>query len=350
MTNTHRLYSFLYDYSEGCHPAILTALNEGNLVQQPGYGDDIFSAAAKDLIKKEADAPHAHVYFVSGGTQTNLVVIHAALKSYEAVISADTGHINVNETGAIEATGHKILTIASADGKITPAQIQEIADNYHHFPHVVKPAMVYISNATETGAIYSTEELKNISQCCRKNKLLLFMDGARLAAALCSEDNDLTLADVAQLTDVFYIGGTKNGALLGEAVVINNPALQEGFSFHLKQRGALLAKGRILGIQFQTLFSNQLFYQLATHANACAKTIAQAAIEAGYSFLTKPQTNQLFIILPYDKIKKLQEKYAFYVWKKMDEDRACIRVVTSWATDKKMVDAFINDLKNHDHG
>lgn len=340
------MYSFRYDYSEGCHPAILEALQATNLTQQPGYGNDSYSNEARELLKKITGYNNAAVYFISGGTQTNLIVINAFLKSFEAVISADTGHINVNEAAAIEGTGHKIITVNNSLGKLTPGDIQQVVDAHHHYPHVAKPKLVYISNATEIGTIYTKEELTAISKICKKNNLYLFMDGARLGAALASSHNNLTLKDISKLTDAFYLGGTKNGTLLGEAVVINNKSLQTDFSFHLKQRGALLAKGRILGLQFSTLLRNNLFLETARHANECANAIAAAATEKGYAFLTPPQTNQLFIILPYSKIKKLEKKYEFYVWKKMDEKKAAIRIVTSWATDKKMVDLFIRDLKN----
>ena len=340
------MYSFRYDYSEGCHPAILEALQATNLKQQPGYGEDSYSNEARESLKKLIGNNNAAVHFISGGTQTNLIVINAFLKSFEAVISADTGHINVNEAGAIERTGHKIITVNNSLGKLTPSDIRQIVDAHRHYPHVVKPKLVYISNATEIGTIYTKQELVEISQCCKKNNLYLFMDGARLAAALASSHNNLTLKDVSEHTDAFYLGGTKNGALLGEAVVINNKSLQKDFSFHLKQHGALLAKGRILGLQFSTLLRNNLFLETARHANECANAIAAAATEKNYEFLTPPQTNQLFIILSNTKIKKLEKKYEFYVWKKIDDNKAVIRIVTSWATDKKMVDLFIRDLKN----
>lgn len=338
------MYSFRYDYSEGCHPAILENLQKTNLIQQSGYGDDDYSKEAKGILKKLVGNKNADVHFISGGTQTNLIIIHALLKNYEAVICADTAHIEANETGAIEATGHKIITVKNKEGKISVKDIQQIVDQFNHFPHVVKPKLVYISNATEIGTIYTKKELFEIHLCCKKNNLYLFMDGARLACALASKYNDLSLKDIGKFTDVFYLGGTKNGALLGEAVLINNKNLQEGFSFHLKQRGALLAKGRILGIQFLTLLQNDLYLQNATHANLCAEKIALTAQQQGLQFLTTPQTNQLFIILPYKKIKQLEKKYEFYVWVKINEELAAVRLVTSWATDEKNVDLFINDL------
>lgn len=339
------MYSFRYDYSEGCHPAILQALQKTNLEQQPGYGNDEYSVEAKRILKNLTGYQSAAIHFISGGTQTNLIVIQAVLQSFEAVISADTGHIYVNEAGAVESTGRKIIAVKNTDGKLTPQDIQQVVDAHDHYPHVVKPKLVYISNATEIGTIYTKQELTAISKCCKKNNLYLFMDGARLGAALASVYNDVTLKDIARLTDVFYLGGTKNGALLGEAVVINNKELQTDFEFHLKQRGALLAKGRILGIQFLTLLQDDLFVQNARYANKCAENIAAAAKKEGYVFLTPPQTNQLFIILPDTQIKKLQKKYEFYIWKKIDNKHAAIRIVTSWATEMQIVEALINDLK-----
>ncbi len=339
------MYSFRYDYSEGCHPAILQALQKTNLEQQPGYGNDEYSVEAKRILKNLTGYQSAAIHFISGGTQTNLIVIQAVLQSFEAVISADTGHIYVNEAGAVESTGRKIIAVKNTEGKLTPQDIQQVVDAHDHYPHVVKPKLVYISNATEIGTIYTKQELTAISKCCKKNNLYLFMDGARLGAALASVYNDVTLKDIARLTDVFYLGGTKNGALLGEAVVINNKELQTDFEFHLKQRGALLAKGRILGIQFLTLLQDDLFVQNARYANKCAENIAAAAKKEGYVFLTPPQTNQLFIILPDTQIKKLQKKYEFYIWKKIDNKHAAIRIVTSWATEMQIVEALINDLK-----
>ena len=339
------MYSFKYDYSEGCCPQVLDLLNKTNFEQEEGYGEDSFSLEAKELIKKQIGAPDAEVHFISGGTQANLVVIKSILKSYEAVICVDTGHIHVNETGAVEATGHKIIAVENTEGKISAEQIQEIVSSYDHFPHVVKPKLVYISHSTELGTIYTKQELTDIYDCCRKNNLFLFIDGARLGSALTSKDSDLNLRDLPDLCDVFYIGGTKNGALLGEAIVICNKSLQPDFNFHLKQRGALLAKGRILGIQFLALFTDDLFLKNARHANFCAEKIAEAAKEKNFKFLTKPQTNQLFIILPYKKIQELQKNFDFYIWKKIDDEKASVRIITSWATPISAVEKFIEELK-----
>jgi threonine aldolase len=338
------MYNFKNDYSEGAHPNILNKLIETNLVQHLGYGDDDYSNQAKEILKQKIDNPKASIYFVSGGTQTNLLVISTLLQAHEAVISAKTGHIYANETGAIEATGHRVITVDTADGKIKTADIQKVLQDYSLRPHVVKPKMVYVSNSTEIGTIYNKVELQQLSEFCKAKSLLLFLDGARLGHALTSEKNDLTLADIAQLTDVFYIGGTKNGALLGEAIVFNNPNLAPEFDYVLKQKGALLAKGRLLGIQFLELFKEDLYFDLAKHANTMAMKIANAVKENGYSFLTQPTTNQIFPILPKKLIEKLNQKYLFYEWVVIDENKSAVRLITSWTTDERKVDEFIADL------
>ncbi len=338
------MFLFTNDYSEGCHPNILAALSKTNLEQHSGYGDDAHSIEGKKLIKEKIGNPDAEIYFVSGGTQANLIVIASILRPHESVICAQTGHIFVHETGAIEATGHKINTIKSSDGKIRPEEIQLILDEHTTVPHMVKPKMVYISNSTEIGTIYKKKELENLSQFCKNKGLYLFLDGARLGSALCAGTNDLTLTDLSQLTDVFYIGGTKNGALLGEAIVINNKLLQEDFGFHLKQRGALMAKGRLLGIQFAELFRENLFFELAEHANRMAMKMGDAVREKGYCFLTESHTNQIFPILPNRIIDELSKFYSFYFWQKIDEERSAIRLVTSWATKEEAVDHFIKNL------
>lgn len=340
------MYSFRNDYSEGAHPNILNKLLQTNGTQQMGYGEDEYSTEAKSILREKMNHPGARIYFVSGGTQANLIVISALLRTHEAVISAQTGHIYVHETGAIESTGHRIITVKAADGKLRPADIQQVLEEYSLRPHVVRPKMVYISNSTETGTLYTKSELAALSAVCRSNGLYLFMDGARLGHALTAPDNDLTLSDLAQLTDVFYIGGTKNGALLGEAIVFNTSELATDFDYVLKQKGALLAKGRLLGIQFLELFKDDLYFALAKHANTMAMKIADAIKEAGHSFLTPTTTNQLFPILPHSTIKRLEQTYLFYVWQKMDADHSAVRLITSWTTDEKMVDAFITDLKS----
>lgn len=339
------MYNFKNDYSEGAHPAILEQLIKTNLVQEPGYGEDSFSDRAKDLIREKLENPDAAIFFLSGGTQTNLIVIASQLRIHEAVISAKTGHIYANETGAIEATGHRVITVDTNNGKISPSDVANVLKEYALRPHVVKPRMVYISNSTEVGTIYTLKELEELSAFCREKGLLLFMDGARLGHALTAANNDLKLSDISRLTDIFYIGGTKNGALLGEAVVFNKPELGSEFDYALKQRGALLAKGRILGIQFLELFKNNLYFELAAHANAMAAKITAAISRKGFGFLSESSTNQIFPVLPNALIANLNEKYLFYVWRELNEDQSAVRIITSWATEEAKVDEFIADLE-----
>ena len=304
--------SFLDDYSEGCHPAILQTLSQTNLVTQVAYGDDEYSEQARQLIREHVGQPDMPVFFVAGGTLANIIIIASALKPHEAVISAETGHAVVRETGAIEATGHKMITVPSTDGKLTPEGVETALASNAHFPHMAKPRMVYISNATEAGTVYSKQEIRALSKLCRDRDLLLLLDGARLGAALTADGVDLTLSDVAELTDIFWIGGTKAGALFGEAIVIPNRDLARDFPFHIKQRGALLAKGRLLGIQFVELFQNDLFFQSARHANQMARKLSESISAAGYEFAATTESNQLFTILPDSVIDKLQKHCLLY--------------------------------------
>ncbi|MGL4347793.1 MAG: threonine aldolase family protein [Chitinophagaceae bacterium] len=339
------MYSFKNDYSEGCHPRILETLLHSNIEQQNGYGEDAYSKKARQLILKKINNPNADIYFLSGGTQANLTIINAALRSYESVIAAHSAHIQIHETGAIENTGHKIHIAPSNQEKVTPQDIQKIIDQ-HTDHHMVKPRMVYISNATEIGTIYKKEELKKLYQCCKKNNLYLFIDGARLGFALCAKTNDMTLEDVAEFSDVFYIGGTKNGALLGEAIVISNNDLKVNFNYHIKQQGALLAKGRILGIQFLELFKDNLFFILASHANEMAMKLKNAFQKEGVNFFSDSPSNQIFPILPNMIIRQLSKKYDFYIWEKIDAENSVIRLITSWCTPPEKVNEFINDFYN----
>jgi len=334
-------FSFKNDYSEGCHPNILEALLHSNTNQQAGYGEDDYSLKAKNLIKEKINNPDADVYFVSGGTQANLIVISSILRPYQCAVSASTGHILNNETGAIEATGHKIINIESEDGKLKAADIQTVLDSHRNVPHQVMPKLVYISNSTELGTIYKKQELEELSDFCRKNNLYLFMDGARLGHAITSEISDLSLEDIAKLTDVFYLGGTKNGALIGEAIIINNTSLQQDFAFSIKQKGALLAKGRLLGIQFLELMKNDLYFDLAKQANQQAMKIKNALLEKGTVFLSDTYTNQIFPVLDHDMIDILSEKFDFYLWKNIDENSSAIRLITSWSTTDDAVQDFI---------
>ena len=339
-------FSFKNDYSEGCHPRILESLLRNNLDQQAGYGEDDYSKKAKELIKTKIENPEAEVYFVSGGTQANLIVISSILRPYQCVISAATGHILNNETGAIEATGHKVLSIEKEDGKLFPEDIIPVLESHQNVPHQVMPKLVYISNSTELGTIYTKKELEKLSKFCKENNLYLFMDGARLGHALTSETNDLELKDIAELTDVFYLGGTKNGALFGELIIITENDLRQYFAFNIKQKGALLAKGRILGIQFLELMRDNLYFDLAKNANQQAMKIKKALSERGVQFLSDTSTNQIFPILSNKIIEVLSEKFEFYIWKKIDENLSSIRLITSWNTQNEPVEEFIKTFNS----
>ena len=340
------MYSFTNDYSEGAHPRILKAMMETNLTQNTGYSQDIHTTHAIDLIRSEIKQPNADIHIITGGTQTNLITISAALRPHQAVISAVTGHINVHETGAIEATGHKVLAMETKDGKLTPNLVLQALE-FHTDEHMVHPKMVYISNSTEVGTQYTKTELEALSHLCRQKGLYLFMDGARMGAALTSPINDLTLADIASLTDVFYIGGTKNGALFGEALIILNDELKPDFRFMIKQKGAMLAKGWLLGIQFEELFQNNLFFDMASHANAMAGKLRTALTDKGFSFAYDSQTNQLFPVFSNEMIAELAKEFTFNMDKKIDETHSSIRLVTSWATTEDGVEEFIRFLKKY---
>lgn len=341
---------FNCDYSEGAHPRILEKLAQTNLEQAPGYGQDTYCRQAADLIKSLCQTPQAEVHFLAGGTQTNLTVVAACLRPYQTVISADSGHINVHETGAIEATGHRILTVPGQNGKLTAEQIARcckehwLDDNPEFAP---QPKLVYISFPTEYGTLYSKEELSAIRRVCDENNLFLFADGARLGYGLEAPGNDVTLADLAACCDVFYIGGTKIGALLGEAVVIVNPKLQKDFRYFMKQKGAMLAKGRILGIQFLALFEDGLYFKLSKHADEMAQIIRQACAKCGFEFLYDSPTNQQFPIMPDDLIKQLEELYAFSHTKRLDHRRSAIRICTSWATRREDVEQLVADIHKY---
>ncbi|MBQ6448090.1 aminotransferase class I/II-fold pyridoxal phosphate-dependent enzyme [Cytobacillus oceanisediminis] len=337
------MYSFNNDYSEGAHPRILQALVESNLQQEIGYGQDSFTNKAAEVLKAKMNSDEVDVHLLVGGTQTNLIAISAFLRPHEAAIAASTGHIFVHETGAIEATGHKVITVDAKHGKLTPSLVQSVLDE-HTDEHMVKPKLVYISNSTEIGTIYSKSELEQLSQFCQINNLIFYMDGARLGSALCAKDNDLVLSDFPKLLDAFYIGGTKNGALMGEALVIKNDSLKADFRYHIKQKGAMLAKGRLLGIQFYELFKDDLFFELAEYANKMAERLNRALAEKGYRFLTPSSTNQVFPIFSNEKITMLQKNYQFNIWEKIDKDHSAIRLVTSWATKEAEVEAFIKEI------
>lgn len=339
-------YSFKNDYAEGAHPRIIEALIQSNLIQQNGYGLDEYSLNAENIIRQKMNNPKAKVHFVSGGTQANLIAISAFLRPHESVVAAATGHIFTNESGAIEATGHKVHGIETSEGKICPDDIQKIIDVHQNKPHQVKQKLVYISNSTEVGTIYSKKELIDLYQFCQEKNLYLFVDGARLGHALTAETNDLLLEDFGQYTDAFYLGGTKNGALIGEAIIINNESLQEEFGFHLKQKGAMLAKGRLLGIQFQELLKDDLYFDLAKQANQQAMKIKDAFTQVGCKFLSETFTNQIFPILTDSQIDQLSINFDFYVWKKLDNEKSAIRLITSWATTNEIIEKFTTEIKN----
>ena len=334
------MYSFRNDYSECCHPAILQRLVALQTEANSGYGTDPYCRSAADKIRQAIDCPEAAVHFLVGGTQTNMTIIDSALRPFQAVIAADSGHINVHETGAIEGTGHKVLTAKTDDGKLTPALIQSILDS-HTDEHMVQPKMVYLSDSTELGTIYTKAELTVISDLCRAKGLYLFLDGARLGAALCAPGNDLTMADLPRLCDVFYIGGTKNGALMGEAVVIVNPVLAQDFRYQIKHRGAMLAKGFLLGINFDTLFTDDLYMDLARHAQSMAARLRSGLSKRQISMLVDSPTNQIFPIFPNRVLEDLSQDFSYEVWGAVDETHTCIRLVTSWATSEEAVDAFL---------
>ncbi|MFD1927486.1 threonine aldolase family protein [Sporosarcina siberiensis] len=338
---------FENDYTEGTHKQILKRLIETNEEQTPGYGTDEHCKNARAYIRSECDAENADVHFLVGGTQTNTTIIASILRPYQGVISAITGHIEGHETGAIEATGHKVLTLPSDDGKIQAAQVKELNDahwNDDAHEHTVQPGLVYISNPTENGTTYSKAELEELSNVCRECNLPLMMDGARLGYGLASIGNDLSLADIAKLCDVFYIGGTKIGALFGEAVVIVNDDLKKDFRYMIKQKGGLLAKGRLLGIQFETLFEDGLYYEISKHAVEMSIMIRDAFVEKGFSLRYDSMSNQQFPILPDDVIMELNKKYTNSFWEKVDDTHSVVRFCTSWATKKEHVEMLVEDI------
>lgn len=337
------MFNFKNDYSEGCHPRILEALTHTNLDQTVGYGLDEHCTNAAALIKKAIGCESAEVHFLVGGTQTNLTVISAFLRPHQCVLAAATGHVNVHETGAIEATGHKVVTRSTSDGKLTAALVQDMVDE-HTDEHMVKPAMVYISQSTELGTVYTKAELEAIHTCCKENNLLLYVDGARLACALTSEACDIKLADLPLLCDAFYIGGTKNGMLFGEALVIVNDALKEDFRFLIKQRGGMLAKGRLLGLQFEEQFRDGLYLELGSHANAMAQRLQDGLIAKGYPMLQHSPTNQVFPILTPEQYQRFSSFVLFETWAALPDGRKAIRLVTSWATAPETIDRFLNQL------
>jgi threonine aldolase len=337
------MYSFKNDYSEGAHPRILEALMKTNMEQTVGYGLDEYSEEAKNRIKNLVENTNADVLFLVGGTQTNQIAISAFLRPYQAAVSAETGHINVHETGAIEATGHKVVTARTVDGKLTKELIDEVVC-LHTDEHMVQPKLVYISNSTELGTVYNKEELEELYACCKKRGLYLYLDGARLGAALESGKTNLTLRDIAKLTDAFYIGGTKNGALFGEAIVIVNDELKKDFRYMIKRHGGMFAKGRLLGLQFLELFKDNLYFELADHANKMSMKLKEGMREKGYQFASDSYTNMQFPIMKNEEIARLEKEFKFEVIKKAGEEQSVIRLVTSFATTKDAVEEFLKKL------
>lgn len=340
--------TFGSDYMEGAHPSILARLNETNLMQTPGYGADIITKQAQEKIQKACGSPNAAVHFFVGGTQTNLTVIDGLLSSYQGVISADTGHINVHEAGAIEHGGHKVIPLRNHFGKLNATDIQHYLKDFYAdeaYEHMVIPGMVYVSQPTEYGTLYSLKELEDIHQVCIHYKLPLYIDGARLAYGLAAKENDVTLKDLARLSDVFYIGGTKCGTLFGEALVIPNPTLIPHFFNIMKQHGAVLAKGRLLGVQFDALFSDDLYRRIGEAGMKAAHRIKTALIQFGYTLFIDSPTNQIFVTLCNEHIEALKSHVTFGFWQKLDEDLSVVRFVTSWATTDQQVDQLIDLLK-----
>ncbi len=339
---------FNCDYNEGAHPRILDALVNTNMEQSIGYGEDEYCVAAREAIKKACGCEEAAVHFLVGGTQANLTVISSVLRPHQAVLAVKEGHINVHETGAIEACGHKVMAIEGKDGKLNGDQIREAykshwEDGAHE--HMTQPKMVYISNPTELGTLYTKAEMEDISRACKECGFCLFLDGARLGYGLMSEGNDLTLPDLAKNCDVCYIGGTKVGALFGEAVVITNKALQEDFRYIIKQKGGMLAKGRLLGIQFLELFKDGLYFEISKHAIDMAKLLKNGLKEIGYDFYVESVTNQQFVIVPDEKLRELDGKYGYEYQMRLDEDTSVVRFCTSWATKKENILQLLEDMK-----
>jgi len=341
------MYYFDSDYMEGAHPNILQKLVETNMEKTPGYGCDHYCESAKEKIRKACNCPNAEIHFLVGGTQTNATIIKALLRTYEGVLAAETGHINVHEAGAIEAGGHKILTLSQKFGKISAEAVENYIDTFNkdvNNAHMVKPGMVYISHPTEYGALYSKEELEKLSASCKKNNIPLFLDGARLGYGLMAKDTDVTLEIIANSCDVFYIGGTKVGALFGEAVVITKPNLIDNFFTIIKQQGALLAKGRLLGIQFDTLFSDNLYFNIAKHAIDMTEKLISGLAEKGYKFYYQSPTNQQFIILDNNKMEQLAQTVSFSFWEAIDENNTVVRFAASWATQESDIDQLLKFL------
>lgn len=335
------------DYMEGAHPEVMRRLVETNLEQTPGYGCDPYTARARELIRRECGAPDAEVHLLVGGTQTNATVIDGVLRRHEGVLAAESGHINVHEAGAIEAAGHKVLALPQHDGKVRAEEVERYIDTFYRdetCDHMVFPGMLYVSHPTEFGTLYSLQEMEALHDVCHRHHIPLYLDGARLSYALATEENTLTLRDIARLCDVFYIGGTKTGTLFGEAVVVTRPELLPHFFTLVKQHGALLAKGRLLGIQFETLFTDGLYLRIARQAITTARRLKAALQARGYRMAIDSPTNQQFFILPNDEIDRLSQFATFELWGPRGERESTVRFVTSWATQERQIDELIARL------
>ena len=338
------MISFRCDYEDGACPEVMEALLRTNGETTPGYGEDAHCAAAARRIRERAACPQARVYFTMGGTPTNQMAIAHLLRPYEAALAADTGHINTHETGAVEATGHKVVTVPGVDGKVLPEDVRA-ACAAHTDHHMVRPALLYISQPTELGTLYSLEELEALRRVCDERGLMLYCDGARLASALAAAGNDVGMPDLARLCDAFYIGGTKCGALFGEALVFPKPELSRGFDFTRKQRGGLLAKGRLLGVQFEALLAPGVYERIGAHENALADRLRQGIAAAGYGFVSPTRTNQLFPVFPRALTERLEQDFAFHRWGEAGEGRLAVRLVTAWSTREEDVAAFLDALR-----
>ena len=339
---------FHNDYNEICHPKVLLKMQENMGKQMGGYGEDTACEAAAAAIRNACRNESLAVHFLIGGTQANLTVIAAALRPHQAALGAKTAHINVHETGAIEATGHKVIALPTEDGKITGDQIRDTVNAHYAdsaFEHTPQPKLVYISNPTELGTIYSLAELEDISAACKEHNLYLYLDGARLGYGLAAKGNDVTLENQARLTDVFYIGGTKVGAMFGEAVVISNPAIAEDFRYLMKQHGAMLAKGWLLGLQYEALFENDLYFEISRHADDMADRIRNILKELNYPLLVDGVTNQIFPILPDILLAELEKDFTFTEQERIDQTHSAVRFCTSWTTTQEAVNALWDALK-----
>ena len=337
----NNMISFASDYIAGAHPVIMQRLLETNMENLSGYGTDQYCAQAKEKIKQAFQCPDGEVFFLVGGTQTNQVIISTMLAPYEGVIAAKTGHVSVHEAGAIEYSGHKVIELEEKDGKLAAEDIKKCIEDFYsddNHEHMVYPGMVYISFPTEYGTLYSKQELTEISNVCRNYEIPLFIDGARLGYGIESKENNLRPEEIAELCDVFYIGGTKVGALCGEAVVFPHHNTQKHFVTQIKQRGALLAKGRLLGIQFDTLFTDHLYFEISKHAIAMAERLKEVFHKKGYTFFLESPTNQQFIILENEKMKELSKNVEFGFWEKYDDNHTVVRFATSWSTDESSID------------